>query len=193
MKKFIRYLRLRRQSPSDHDEFVKRKQRYEVDYTLEPFAGLTPEYMEMSEWWPEGSHLRAGAGCSPLHRQALRRYPGMEPWHQQLCRWTGGCPEVAHNSQWGTPERREIGQVQLARPPGTPQPHPLPLLTSSHHSSHTGLLAVTQTPRARACHRAFALAMPCLEFSPPNTCMTHSLQGCAQDVLLQRGLPDHSV
>ncbi|XP_021541274.1 anoctamin-1 isoform X9 [Neomonachus schauinslandi] len=47
MKKFIRYLRLRRQSPSDHDEFVKRKQRYEVDYTLEPFAGLTPEYMEM--------------------------------------------------------------------------------------------------------------------------------------------------
>uniref|UniRef100_A0A8C0PPF0 Anoctamin n=2 Tax=Canis lupus familiaris TaxID=9615 RepID=A0A8C0PPF0_CANLF len=47
MKKFIRYLRLRRQSPSDHDEYVKRKQRYEVDYTLEPFAGLTPEYMEM--------------------------------------------------------------------------------------------------------------------------------------------------
>ena len=45
MKKFIRYLRLRRQSPSDHDEYVKRKQRYEVDYTLEPFAGLTPEYM----------------------------------------------------------------------------------------------------------------------------------------------------
>uniref|UniRef100_A0A452S613 Anoctamin n=1 Tax=Ursus americanus TaxID=9643 RepID=A0A452S613_URSAM len=47
MKKFIRYLRLRRQSPSDHDEYVKRRQRYEVDYTLEPFAGLTPEYMEM--------------------------------------------------------------------------------------------------------------------------------------------------
>ncbi|XP_060014275.1 anoctamin-1 isoform X3 [Lagenorhynchus albirostris] len=47
MKKFIRYLRLRRQSPSDHDEYVKKKQRYEVDYTLEPFAGLTPEYMEM--------------------------------------------------------------------------------------------------------------------------------------------------
>lgn len=49
MKKFIRYLRLRHQSPSDHDEYVKKKQRYEVDYTLEPFAGLTPEYMEMSE------------------------------------------------------------------------------------------------------------------------------------------------
>ncbi|MXQ90517.1 hypothetical protein E5288_WYG016344 [Bos mutus] len=47
MKKFIRYLRLKHQSPSDHDEHVKKKQRYEVDYTLEPFAGLTPEYMEM--------------------------------------------------------------------------------------------------------------------------------------------------
>ncbi|XP_074227650.1 anoctamin-1 isoform X5 [Camelus bactrianus] len=47
MKKFIRYLRLKHQSPSDRDECMKRKQRYEVDYTLEPFAGLTPEYMEM--------------------------------------------------------------------------------------------------------------------------------------------------
>ncbi|XP_076971541.1 anoctamin-1 isoform X3 [Tamandua tetradactyla] len=47
MKKLIRYLRLRRQSPSDPEECVKRKQRYEVDYNLEPFAGLTPEYMEM--------------------------------------------------------------------------------------------------------------------------------------------------
>ncbi|XP_076770560.1 anoctamin-1 isoform X8 [Arvicanthis niloticus] len=47
MKKFIRYLKLRRQSPSDHEEYVKRKQRYEVDFNLEPFAGLTPEYMEM--------------------------------------------------------------------------------------------------------------------------------------------------
>ncbi|XP_045870365.1 anoctamin-1 isoform X2 [Meles meles] len=47
MKKFIRYLRLRRQSPPDHDQYVKRRQRYEEDYTLEPFAGLTPEYMEM--------------------------------------------------------------------------------------------------------------------------------------------------
>ncbi|XP_006860883.1 PREDICTED: anoctamin-1 isoform X2 [Chrysochloris asiatica] len=47
MKKFIRYLKLKRRSPSDHEEYVKRKQRYEVDYTLEPFAGLTPEYMEM--------------------------------------------------------------------------------------------------------------------------------------------------
>ncbi|KAL1788823.1 anoctamin-1 isoform X1 [Sigmodon hispidus] len=47
MKKFIRYMKLRRQSPSDREEYVKRKQRYEVDFNLEPFAGLTPEYMEM--------------------------------------------------------------------------------------------------------------------------------------------------
>ncbi|XP_063083746.1 anoctamin-1 isoform X6 [Cavia porcellus] len=47
MKKLIRRLRRRRQSPSDHEEQGKRKQRYEVDYNLEPFAGLTPEYMEM--------------------------------------------------------------------------------------------------------------------------------------------------
>ncbi|XP_074257911.1 anoctamin-1 isoform X2 [Saimiri boliviensis] len=47
MKKFIRYLRLKRQSPAHHEESVKRRQRYEVDYNLEPFAGLTPEYMEM--------------------------------------------------------------------------------------------------------------------------------------------------
>ncbi|XP_035885709.1 anoctamin-1 isoform X3 [Phyllostomus discolor] len=45
MKKLIRSLRLRQQSPSD--EHAKREQRYEVDFTLEPFAGLTPEYMEM--------------------------------------------------------------------------------------------------------------------------------------------------
>ncbi|XP_037696336.1 anoctamin-1 isoform X4 [Choloepus didactylus] len=47
MKKLIRYLRLKRQSPGVHEEHVKRKQRYEVDHNLEPFAGLTPEYMEM--------------------------------------------------------------------------------------------------------------------------------------------------
>ncbi|NP_001365026.1 anoctamin-1 isoform f [Homo sapiens] len=47
MKKLIRYLKLKQQSPPDHEECVKRKQRYEVDYNLEPFAGLTPEYMEM--------------------------------------------------------------------------------------------------------------------------------------------------
>nr|XP_012613121.1 anoctamin-1 isoform X6 [Microcebus murinus] len=47
MKKLIRHLKLRRQSPPECEEHVKRKQRYEVDYNLEPFAGLTPEYMEM--------------------------------------------------------------------------------------------------------------------------------------------------
>uniref|UniRef100_A0A8C6X704 Anoctamin n=1 Tax=Naja naja TaxID=35670 RepID=A0A8C6X704_NAJNA len=47
MKKFIRYLKLKRQNPVDYEEHMKKKQRYEVDYNLEPFAGLTPEYMEM--------------------------------------------------------------------------------------------------------------------------------------------------
>uniref|UniRef100_A0A8C5TXC8 Anoctamin n=1 Tax=Malurus cyaneus samueli TaxID=2593467 RepID=A0A8C5TXC8_9PASS len=47
MKKFIRYLKLKRQRSLDHEEHMKKKQRYEVDYNLEPFAGLTPEYMEM--------------------------------------------------------------------------------------------------------------------------------------------------
>ncbi|XP_062051671.1 anoctamin-1 isoform X1 [Lepus europaeus] len=47
MKKFIRSLKLKRQSASAHEESVKKKQRYEVDFNLEPFAGLTPEYMEM--------------------------------------------------------------------------------------------------------------------------------------------------
>ncbi|KAK7803106.1 hypothetical protein U0070_015176 [Myodes glareolus] len=32
MKKFIRYLKLRRQSPSDREEYVKRKQRYEFGF-----------------------------------------------------------------------------------------------------------------------------------------------------------------
>ncbi|XP_018410046.1 PREDICTED: anoctamin-1 isoform X2 [Nanorana parkeri] len=47
MKKLIRYLKSRREKYMDHEEHVKRKQRYELDYNLEPFAGLTPEYMEM--------------------------------------------------------------------------------------------------------------------------------------------------
>lgn len=50
MKKFIRYVKSKRQSSLDHEEHMKKKQRYEVDHNLEPFAGLTPEYMEMSEW-----------------------------------------------------------------------------------------------------------------------------------------------
>ncbi|XP_056383558.1 anoctamin-1 isoform X1 [Hyla sarda] len=47
MKKLIRYLKSRRQTYMDHEEHMKKKQRYELDYDLEPFAGLTPEYMEM--------------------------------------------------------------------------------------------------------------------------------------------------
>uniref|UniRef100_A0A803SUZ9 Anoctamin n=1 Tax=Anolis carolinensis TaxID=28377 RepID=A0A803SUZ9_ANOCA len=47
MKKLIRYLKLKRRRPVDHEEYMKKKQRYEIDYNLEPFAGLTPEYMEM--------------------------------------------------------------------------------------------------------------------------------------------------
>lgn len=72
MKKFIRYLRLRRQSPPDHDEYGKKRQRYEADYTLEPFAGLTPEYMEMSEW---GRGAWGGGGGLPQPR-APERPPG---------------------------------------------------------------------------------------------------------------------
>ncbi|XP_063800213.1 anoctamin-1 isoform X2 [Pseudophryne corroboree] len=47
MKKLIRYIKSRRETYMGHEEHVKRKQRYEMDYNLEPFAGLTPEYMEM--------------------------------------------------------------------------------------------------------------------------------------------------
>nr|XP_048710928.1 anoctamin-1 [Caretta caretta] len=47
MKKLIRYIKLKQQRSLDHEEHTKKKQRYEVDYNLEPFAGLTPEYMEM--------------------------------------------------------------------------------------------------------------------------------------------------
>ncbi|KAM9301521.1 anoctamin-1 isoform 2-T2 [Gastrophryne carolinensis] len=47
LKKLIRYLKSRQHKNMDHEEHVKRKQRYELDYNLEPFAGLTPEYMEM--------------------------------------------------------------------------------------------------------------------------------------------------
>jgi hypothetical protein len=62
MKKFIRYLKLRRRRPSDHEEHMKKKQHYEADYNLEPFAGLTPEYMEMSEWRPSSRGTGAAAG-----------------------------------------------------------------------------------------------------------------------------------
>lgn len=85
MKKFIRYLRLKHQSPTDHDEHVKKKQRYEVDYTLEPFAGLTPEYMEMSE--SQGAFPGRGG---PAAAQGSEQHLRTEPCHPQLCLWTGG-------------------------------------------------------------------------------------------------------
>ncbi|XP_069077999.1 anoctamin-1 isoform X1 [Pleurodeles waltl] len=46
-KKLIRYIKSKRQSYLDKEENMKKKQQYEMDYDLEPFAGLTPEYMEM--------------------------------------------------------------------------------------------------------------------------------------------------
>ncbi|XP_061577581.1 anoctamin-1-like isoform X2 [Cololabis saira] len=46
LKKLIRYIRST-QGAFQEEERQKKLQRYEVDHFLEPFAGLTPEYMEM--------------------------------------------------------------------------------------------------------------------------------------------------
>ncbi|XP_029010357.1 anoctamin-1-like isoform X2 [Betta splendens] len=46
LKKLIRYIRSKRGSYKE-EERQKKLQRYETDHFLEPFAGLTPEYMEM--------------------------------------------------------------------------------------------------------------------------------------------------
>ncbi|KAK0153410.1 Anoctamin-1 [Merluccius polli] len=46
IKKLIRYIRSKREAFQE-EERQKRLQRYEIDHFLEPFAGLTPEYMEM--------------------------------------------------------------------------------------------------------------------------------------------------
>ncbi|XP_073687538.1 anoctamin-1 isoform X1 [Garra rufa] len=46
LKKLIRYIKSKRGSFQE-EEYEKKLQRYETDYFLEPFAGLTPEYMEM--------------------------------------------------------------------------------------------------------------------------------------------------
>lgn len=48
LKKLIRYIKSKRRSFQE-EEREKKLQRYETDHFLEPFAGLTPEYMEMSE------------------------------------------------------------------------------------------------------------------------------------------------
>ncbi|KAJ8416181.1 hypothetical protein AAFF_G00382030 [Aldrovandia affinis] len=46
LKKLIRYIKAKRSSFQE-EEREKKLQRYETDHFLEPFAGLTPEYMEM--------------------------------------------------------------------------------------------------------------------------------------------------
>ncbi|XP_056271857.1 anoctamin-1-like [Pseudoliparis swirei] len=46
LKKLIRYIRSKR-GAFQEEERQKKLQRYETDHFLEPFAGLTPEYMEM--------------------------------------------------------------------------------------------------------------------------------------------------
>ncbi|KAG1927631.1 anoctamin-1 [Pimephales promelas] len=46
LKKLIRYIKSKRRSFQE-EEYEKKLQRYETDHFLEPFAGLTPEYMEM--------------------------------------------------------------------------------------------------------------------------------------------------
>ncbi|XP_041852715.1 anoctamin-1-like isoform X1 [Melanotaenia boesemani] len=46
LKKLIRYIRSK-QGTFHEEERQKKLQRYETDHFLEPFAGLTPEYMEM--------------------------------------------------------------------------------------------------------------------------------------------------
>uniref|UniRef100_A0A8C1WGK2 Anoctamin n=1 Tax=Cyprinus carpio TaxID=7962 RepID=A0A8C1WGK2_CYPCA len=46
LKKLIRFIKSQRGSFQEK-EYEKKLQRYETDHFLEPFAGLTPEYMEM--------------------------------------------------------------------------------------------------------------------------------------------------
>ncbi|XP_035273975.1 anoctamin-1-like isoform X2 [Anguilla anguilla] len=45
LKKLIRYIKSKRGTSQEEEH--KKLRRYETDYFLEPFAGLTPEYMEM--------------------------------------------------------------------------------------------------------------------------------------------------
>uniref|UniRef100_A0AAY5EKA4 Anoctamin n=2 Tax=Electrophorus TaxID=8004 RepID=A0AAY5EKA4_ELEEL len=46
LKKLIRYIKSKR-STFQEEEREKKLQRYETDFFLDPFSGLTPEYMEM--------------------------------------------------------------------------------------------------------------------------------------------------
>ncbi|XP_067850241.1 anoctamin-1a isoform X5 [Heptranchias perlo] len=47
MKKLIRYIKAKREAKLETESNCKIPQQYESDYNLDPFAGLTPEYMEM--------------------------------------------------------------------------------------------------------------------------------------------------
>ena len=49
LKKLIRYVQSK-QGAFQEEERQKKLRRYETDHFLEPFAGLTPEYMEMSQY-----------------------------------------------------------------------------------------------------------------------------------------------
>ncbi len=49
LKKLCRTLKDKR-APKETVEQLGRRQQWHLDYDLEPFDGLTPEYMEMSEW-----------------------------------------------------------------------------------------------------------------------------------------------
>lgn len=51
LKKLFRSLKEKTRTPEVHVEQTSRTLRqWNLDYDLEPFVGLTPEYMEMSEW-----------------------------------------------------------------------------------------------------------------------------------------------
>lgn len=50
LKKLIRYIRSK-QGAFQEEERQKKLTRYETDHFLEPFGGLTPEYMEMSQYY----------------------------------------------------------------------------------------------------------------------------------------------
>lgn len=51
LKKLFRSLKEKKRAPEVHVEQTSRTLRqWHMDNDLEPFVGLTPEYMEMSEW-----------------------------------------------------------------------------------------------------------------------------------------------
>lgn len=60
LKKLIRFIRSK-QRAFHGEERQKKLKRYETDHFLEPFAGLTPEYMEMSQY-----HIPCLCTCTHL-------------------------------------------------------------------------------------------------------------------------------